>query len=132
MTGSAVNKLGYQQETKYIWTGCADNLLFLRKHFGYLKQSYQLPLFPAPYPPRRGGKGLGKLGITLMYSRFLRDYTWNTLVNKIFIGKDIVQLVMKINRVCMPAMIGGFGKIHMNTIKRYFSRVGQILVQNQI
>ena len=34
---------------------------------------------------------------------------WNTLLNKLFKGKDIVRLLMKVKRVNMPAMIGGFG-----------------------
>ena len=34
---------------------------------------------------------------------------WNTLLNKLFKGKDIVRLLTKVKRVNMPAMIGGFG-----------------------
>ena len=36
-------------------------------------------------------------------------YTWNTLLNNIFKGKDIVRPLMKVKGSRMPAMIGGFG-----------------------
>lgn len=53
----------------------------------------------------------------------------------VFKGKDIVQTLTKVNETsqnCMPALIGGFGKIYMNTIKRYFSTESNVKTESKL